>query len=97
MFILGRPCDEDGDLLDPVSPPIIETQDLTNWTPFRNCAEFKTAKFLYKCCQMLASNIDSLTTRTSMVQSMPYQLVVCHGKASLSHMTVPSPRIPPHG
>ena len=72
MFILGRPCNEYGDLLDPVSPPIIETQDPTNWTPFCNHAEFETAKFLYKRCQMLASNIDSLMELWAAYSALQY-------------------------
>jgi hypothetical protein len=57
---IGQPCDEDGDPLDPFSPPIIETRDPTDWTPFRNRVEFETAEFLYKRCQMSGANIDIL-------------------------------------
>jgi len=57
---IGQPCDEDGDPLDPVSHPINETRDPTDWTPFRNRIEFETAEFLYKRCQMSGSNIDIL-------------------------------------
>jgi hypothetical protein len=46
--------------LDPVSPPITETQDPTDWTPFHNRVEFETAEFLYKRCKMSGSNIDIL-------------------------------------
>ena len=57
---IGKPCNEDGDLLNPVSPPITETRDPTDWTPFRNRVEFEMAEFLYKRCQMSGSNIDTL-------------------------------------
>jgi len=57
---IGQPCDEDGDPLDPASAPTAKPQDSTDWTPFRNRVEFKTAEFLYKRCQMSGSNIDIL-------------------------------------
>lgn len=57
---IGQPCDEDGDPLDPFSPPILENRDPTDWTPFRNRIEFETAEFLYKRCQMSGANIDIL-------------------------------------
>lgn len=59
MFI-GQPCNEYGELLDPVTPPSTETQDLTDWMPFHNRIEFETAEFLYKRCQMSGCNIDIL-------------------------------------
>lgn len=39
----------------------------------------------------------SQSTGTCTVRLMQYPSVVCHGKASLFHLTVPSPRIPRHG
>ena len=39
----------------------------------------------------------STNTGTCMIQLMQYQLVAHHGKVFLSHMTVLSLRIPPHG
>lgn len=60
IVFIGQPCDEDGNPLDPVSPLIAETRDPTDWTLFLNCVEFEIAEFLYKRCQMSASNIDTL-------------------------------------
>ena len=65
-------------------------------TPWWSCGQHIQHCEILRTCP-LWTFCPSLTTRTSMVQLMPYQLVVCHGKASLSHMMVPSPRIPPHG
>ena len=57
---IGQSCDEDGDPLDPASPPITERQEPNDWTPFSNRIEFETANFLYKRCQMSGSNITIL-------------------------------------
>lgn len=60
-FILGQPCDEEGDpLSDPAPSPITKTRDRTDWAPFHNRVEFETADFLYKRCQMSGSNINIL-------------------------------------
>jgi hypothetical protein len=60
VTFIGQPCDKDGDLLDPVPPPITESRDSTDWTPFHNRVEFEMADFLYKKCQMSGSNINIL-------------------------------------
>ena len=46
--------------MDPISAPITDTRDPTDWTPFHNRIEFELAEFLYKRCQMSGSNIDTL-------------------------------------
>ena len=60
---VGEPCSNDGSPLDLRSEvPAVEMKDVTDWTPFWSCVEFKTAEFLFKCAKMSTANINILCT-----------------------------------
>jgi hypothetical protein len=45
---------------DDEPPPLPQSNDPTDWTPFRSRSQFELAEFLFKREQMLAGNIDDL-------------------------------------
>jgi hypothetical protein len=57
----GQPCDKDGNILPPGTPPVPRVHPPpTDWTPFRSRIEFETAEFLFKKDQMSAGGINEL-------------------------------------
>jgi hypothetical protein len=60
-FVLGRPCDKDGNFLPPDAPPTIaEDRAPDDWTPYGSRVEFETADFIYHKSEMSAGNINIL-------------------------------------
>ena len=57
---VGLPCDADGNLLPPGTPPPPRPLPDTPWEPYANGVQFKTADFLYRRAEMSAGNIDEL-------------------------------------
>ncbi|KAH7905684.1 hypothetical protein BJ138DRAFT_1138203 [Hygrophoropsis aurantiaca] len=56
-----KPCDENGTFIDPLTPPTPRTSRTSDdWTPYRNCAEFELAEFLFTRNQMPAGQINTL-------------------------------------
>lgn len=53
------PCDKNGNFLHMGTPPPRETTD-DSWAPFHSHDEFELADLLFRCAEMLKSNIDSL-------------------------------------
>jgi hypothetical protein len=45
---------------DDEPPPLPQSRDPTDWTPFKSRSQFELAEFLFKREQMLAGNIDDL-------------------------------------
>ncbi|EGN94008.1 hypothetical protein SERLA73DRAFT_78385 [Serpula lacrymans var. lacrymans S7.3] len=61
LFLDGRPCDENGNLLPPGAKPVLpEALSANDWSPYRDRIEFETAEVLYKKIQMSAGDIDAL-------------------------------------
>ncbi|KIM50535.1 hypothetical protein SCLCIDRAFT_34192 [Scleroderma citrinum Foug A] len=57
----ARRCDSQGHFLpDDASLPHRVQGSPDDWAPYRNRLEFKLAKFLFKCAEMLANQIDTL-------------------------------------
>ncbi|KAH7905240.1 hypothetical protein BJ138DRAFT_1138338 [Hygrophoropsis aurantiaca] len=57
----GRICNENGDFIDPASPPPPRTaRTADDWTPYRNRAEFELAEFLFTRNQMPGAQINTL-------------------------------------
>lgn len=53
-FLIGRPCDSNGDFLPPDTqpPPPPDPHDEDDWSPFHDHLEFELADFLYTHNQM---------------------------------------------
>lgn len=62
MYLLGMPCDNDGNDLPPDVPPNLQdsNRDPTDWTLYESHIQFKVATFLYKRNQMSTGDIDFL-------------------------------------
>ncbi|EIM87672.1 uncharacterized protein STEHIDRAFT_56247 [Stereum hirsutum FP-91666 SS1] len=59
--LTGRPCDANGVLLAPGTPPLPRTTKSNNdWSPYENKTQFLLADFLYRKAQMSARNVDEL-------------------------------------
>ncbi|KAG1869708.1 hypothetical protein C8R48DRAFT_771097 [Suillus tomentosus] len=59
--LTGRICDENGNFLDPGTPPApYTTKSPDDWTPYRNRLEFEAAEFLYTENQMSARQINKI-------------------------------------
>ncbi|KAG2115732.1 uncharacterized protein F5147DRAFT_743328 [Suillus discolor] len=59
--LTGRICDENGNFLNPGTPPppyMAKSPD--NWTPYRNRLEFECADFIYTENQMSAGDINKI-------------------------------------
>ncbi|KAG1903865.1 uncharacterized protein F5891DRAFT_1126823 [Suillus fuscotomentosus] len=60
-LLTGRICDENGNFLDPSTPPPPYTAQSSNdWTPYHNRLEFECAEFMYTKNQMSAGDIDKI-------------------------------------
>src|SRR4051812_32877112 len=61
VFKIGIPCDEDGNVLPPDTPPQPRHQRTPNdWTPYSNRIEFELADFIYRRNQMSAPDMNHL-------------------------------------
>ncbi|KAJ7213376.1 hypothetical protein GGX14DRAFT_534177 [Mycena pura] len=57
----GRPCDRDGNFLDPDAPPPPKAfPPADDFSPYRSLNQFRMADFLYRKVQMSAGEIDEL-------------------------------------
>ncbi|KAF7290661.1 C2H2-type domain-containing protein [Mycena indigotica] len=57
----ARPCDEDGnDLLPGTPPPPRRAASPTNWTPYEDKVQFRTAEILFRQAQVSGGNINEL-------------------------------------
>ncbi|KAK7684398.1 hypothetical protein QCA50_012345 [Cerrena zonata] len=59
----GQPCDSEGKILPPGTPPPPISQHSNNdWSPYQSRLEFETAEFLFKKTQMSESDTNTLMT-----------------------------------
>ncbi|KAG1840411.1 hypothetical protein C8R48DRAFT_781760 [Suillus tomentosus] len=59
--LTGRICDENGNFVDPGTPPPPYTaKSPDDWTPYRNQLEFECADFMYTENQMSAGDINKI-------------------------------------
>ncbi|KAG1834931.1 hypothetical protein DFJ58DRAFT_868489 [Suillus subalutaceus] len=60
-MLTGRICDENGNFVDPGTPPPPYTaKSPDDWTPYRNRLEFECADFMYTENQMSAGDINKI-------------------------------------